>query len=486
MNAQRQKLKIFITLISLVLYQYSLQAQKTIITSNNGSKTIIKSKGRHRYTGILTSYKIEYEGDFELSDDDTDVISISRGGYLEISKTTFGNKRRILIENEAGGKLDKKYYVGRKKTPFDPKGKAWLAEVLLEIVRVTGIGAKSRVDRFYRKGGVSSVLDEVEMLEESYVKAMYAKILLEKNNLSASELATILNRISDEVSSDYHLADIMKSNSDQFLKNEVSAQSYLDAIEEISSDYYSAAVLKEAINNRNVADSHNSTLIKATKNISSDYYMSSILKEILKKKQLTNELLTDLIDASEEISSDYYQSQLLREALEQDELSASGLNQLLDAISNISSDHYMTTIFSKLLDEPVKEEVLIKIMKVIEHDLSSDYYASSILSKALKKQVITERVMDAFAESLEEISSDHYATEIVKKVAGNGNLGEKELIRLIESIAHINSDHYLSKALSALAPRVSSGSETLKNAYRKAAKNIASDTYYARAIRAIN
>lgn len=485
MNAQGQKLKIIITLIFLVLCQYTLQSQ-SITTTKRGNKVSIKSKGTHRHSGIFTDYTIEYEGDFVLSDDDTDVISVSRGGYLEISKTTFGSKRKVLIENGSGGKLEKTYYVGRKETPYDPEGKKWLAEVLPEIVRSTGIAAKSRVDRFYKKGGVSAVLDEIEELKGSYVKAMYAKILLDKDNLSGDELSNVLNRVSDEISSDYYLADIMKSNSDRFLMNDVSAQAYLNAIEEISSDYYSAAVLKEAINNSNVAERHNITLIRATKNISSDYYMSNTLKEILKEKQLNDELLSELISASEDIGSDYYQSQLLSEALEQEELSSAGVNQLLEAISEVSSDHYMTSVFSKLLDEPMKEDVLIKIIKVVGDDLSSDYYASSILSKAIKEQVITERVMEAFTNSLYEISSDHYTTEIIKKAADNDNLTDKELIKLIEVISHIGSDHYLSTSLRELAPRVSSGSEALKNAYRRAAKSIGSDTYYGRAIKAID
>jgi len=486
MNTQGQKLKIIIALILLVLCQQTLQAQKTIISSNSGNKTTVKSKGTHRRSGVFTDYKIEYEGDFELSDDDTDIVSISRGGYLEISKTVFGSKRKVLIENGSDGKLEKTYYVGRKETPFEPEGKVWLADVLPEIVRSTGIGAKSRIDRFYKKGGVAAVLDEIGELDGSYVKAMYSKILLDKDALSANELSSILNRISDEVSSDYYLADIMKSNSERFLKEDVSATAYLNAIEEISSDYYSAAVLKEAINNSNVADSHNATLIKATTNIGSDYYMSSTLQEILKEKQLTDELLSELINASKEISSDYYQSQLLSEALEQDDLSSAGFSQLLDVISEVSSDHYMTSVFSKLLDEQVKEEVLIKIINVVEHDLSSDYYASSILSKAIEEQVMTERVMEAFVNSLDEIDSDHYTTEVIRKAADNDNLSDKELIKLIEAISRIDSDHYLSTSLSEIAPRVSSGSEALKSAYRKAAKEISSETYYGRAMRAID
>lgn len=420
MNAQGQKLKIIITLIFLVLCQYTLQSQSVtmIKTTKRGNKVSIKSKGTHDHFGISNNYTIEYEGDFELSDDDTDVISVSRGGYLGISKTTFGSKRKVLIENGSGGKLEKTYYVSRKKTPFDLEGKKWLADVLPEIVRSTGIAAKSRVDRFYEKGGVLAVLGEIEMLNDSYVKAMYAKLLLEKDNLSGDELSTVLNRISDEISSDYYLADIIKSNSTRFLMSDVSTQAYLNAIGEISSDYYLATVLKEAINNNNLSEKHNITLIRATKNISSDYYMWNTLREILKEKQLNDELLSELISASE--------------------------------------------------------------------DISSDYYASNILSKVIEEQIITERVMEAFTNSLQEISSGHYMTKIIKKAANNNKLTDKELIKLIEATAHIGSDSYLSTSLIELAPRVSSGSEALKSAYRRAAKNISSDTYYGRTLKAID
>ena len=128
----------------------------------------------------------------------------------------------------------------------------------------------------------------------------------------------------------------------------------------------------------------------------------------------------------------------------------------------------------------------MKIINVVGHDLSSDYYASSILSKAIEEQVVTERVMIAFTNSLAEIDSDHYTTEVIRKAADNDNLSDKELIKLIEAISHINSDHYLSTSLSEIAPRVSSGSEALKSAYRKAAKEISSETYYGRAMRALD
>ncbi|MEM1407437.1 MAG: hypothetical protein AAGG59_11725, partial [Bacteroidota bacterium] len=56
-------------------------------SKENGTTIISKNKVRssHR-TRLGNSFDIEYKGDIEINDTDTDVTSISPGGYLEISK----------------------------------------------------------------------------------------------------------------------------------------------------------------------------------------------------------------------------------------------------------------------------------------------------------------------------------------------------------------------------------------------------------------
>ncbi|OQX97695.1 MAG: hypothetical protein B6I20_12125 [Bacteroidetes bacterium 4572_117] len=104
--------------------------------------------------------KIEHKGDIRLSNDDKSVISVSLSGYLKIYKKTFGNKRGIEIVN-VNGKLSYSYYSGNKKLPFEPEGSNWLAEILLEVIRKTGIDAERRAARIYKKGGITAVLEEV-------------------------------------------------------------------------------------------------------------------------------------------------------------------------------------------------------------------------------------------------------------------------------------------------------------------------------------
>ena len=185
---------------------YSVNTSK-----NNGKSTIhVKDNGK--------DFKIEYEGEITVSDDDTDVIAISDGGFIEITKSSFGSRRRIVIEADRSGNLDRRYYVGRSEKSYNPDGKAWLAEILPDVVRHTTIAAKSRVDRFYARGGANAVLNEIDELESDYVKAAYFKLLLE-NNLSNSELVSVIREAGNSINSDYYLANILESNQKAFLSS---------------------------------------------------------------------------------------------------------------------------------------------------------------------------------------------------------------------------------------------------------------------------
>ena len=67
----------------------------------------------------FSSLEIQYKGDIEVNATDTDVTSISNGGYLKINQTNFGNKRAILLEGNSGGEVSRKYYEGRKEVDFN-------------------------------------------------------------------------------------------------------------------------------------------------------------------------------------------------------------------------------------------------------------------------------------------------------------------------------------------------------------------------------
>ena len=432
----------------------------------------------------LTSFKVEHRGIIEISDDDKDVKAISSGGFLEISKTVFGNQRTIRIESTGSG-LNRKYFVGRKEVSYDPEGKQWLAEILLEVVRSSGVGAKSRVDRFYKKGGVSEVINEFEEINSDYVESIYASMLLDKSNLSLNELVEAIDGISGEINSDYYLSNVLKDNRKKILKNDETAIAYFEAIQEIDSDYYASVVLKEGLEKGAYSEKQAEAIVNAAKNIGSDHYMSSVFQKMMKNNEISDEIISAILLATDEIGSDHYQTEVLKDVIDRDHLSVEIQKSLLEVVGNISSDHYMSVVFNEMLEKDIHESGLIDLLEVMKNNMSSDHYTHVVLQEMVEVQKLTDGVIRELSEVIREMSSDHYASEVLKEIA-HEDITESQMIILMEAASDISSDHYLTTVLLAFADRVNSGSFALKDAYRKAAKSINSDSYYGKVVKEID
>ncbi len=146
--------RIKIILLTVMLLGFQFSPAQTEEVDDEGNVTIVSRNGRTVYrsssNGFFNDYKLEYRGKITISDDDKDIVDISDGGYFELSKITFGNRRSIEIR-KSGGRLIKKYYEGRSEVDYEPEGREWLADVLPEIIRNTGIAAESRTARIYKK-----------------------------------------------------------------------------------------------------------------------------------------------------------------------------------------------------------------------------------------------------------------------------------------------------------------------------------------------
>lgn len=487
MKTIASKVKKSLLIVLLLTITAGMGISQSVADSEKKSKGTYKISGvsHHKHSNGISSFEVEHKGTIEISDDDREITAISTGGFIEISKTTFGSKRRVRIEGLSGGKLNKQYRVGREDVKFEPEGRKWLAEILPEVVRSTGIGAKSRVDRFYKKGGVQAVLNEIEEFDSDYVMAIYANLLLDKPGLKAGEIVTTLETISSEMSSDYYLANVLKDNSDKLITNDETATAYFRAVSEIGSDYYAAEVLRGALKNPNISDKSSKEVVNAAKNIGSDYYMSSVFMEVLDNRSASENMVIEILYATDDIGSDHYQSAVLKKVMKRDNLTAETQKALLSVVGEVSSDHYMATIFSEMLERQLNEEALSELLEVVANNMSSDHYAHVILKETINSQKLTDSSVNMLAEAVENMSSSHYATEIWKSLS-DSEITENQLIVVLEAIADIDSDHYLSATLQSLAPKVRNGSSKLKDAYRSAAKRIDSETYYGRALRAID
>ena len=452
-----RSLLVSLTLVLCVLYSANSWGQTsktktTRVSYSYHSDSDDDGSTRVRYKSKTNNFELEFKGDITISNDDKDIIGITKGGFIEIRKSSFGSKRRIVIEANSNGQLTKSYYVGRSEKNYATEGKDWLAEILPEVVRSTTIGAESRVKRFYSKGGASAVLAEIGNIKSDYVKSAYFKLLL-KNNLSTSELVSVIKKAGLEIKSDHYLSGILQENQKAFLANDKTVAAYIEAAKSIQSDHYVTNVLKKVINDGSINDEQMGTLLEISKDVKSDHYVTQILKEIMDKRTLNSKNTLRIIQLSKDIKSDHYKTEVLKKVITEKSLSSDAYSAYMATLGDVKSDHYTTEVIKKLLDNKL------------------DGQTSSLVSLL----VLVDK----------NVTSDHYSMVIFKKLAQQ-KLSDDQLVATLNAATTINSDHYLSQTLLAFSSAVNSASEKVKQAYKSTAKSIRSDSYYGKAIKALN
>ena len=161
----------------------SASSQSTSHSTNDGEKS-----GNWVWSDNGKKFEVNYRGDIEFTDDDSDVSRMGPGGYLRIKDgKRFGTDNSVEFRAGSGGAIERRFWVSGRERPFDPEGRKWLAEVLPKFIRQSGIGAKSRVARFMKSGGAAAVLAEISRIEGSWAKRVYFTELFNQPGLSGAD-----------------------------------------------------------------------------------------------------------------------------------------------------------------------------------------------------------------------------------------------------------------------------------------------------------
>ena len=480
MNPQISKPLTIVTILLSFLLAFlpqDMEAQTRISRSDKGKSTV---KVEHNNRKL----SIEYEGEITISNDETDIIGISRGGYIEIEKSGFGSKRRINIEADGSGNLIKEYYVGRKQQNWEPEGRQWLAEVLQDVLRTTMIGAEGRVDRMYASGGATKVLSEVREMDSDYVSAGYLDLLLDKN-LSNNEMIETIE-VTGMIDSDHYRAEILKGHQKKFLSNTSATTAYINATNDMDSDHYKTEVLRGAITDAEITDAQMSSLLKSLSTVDSDHYMSEILTSIMDSRTLNGNNLDLIISTSKSLDSDHYRTEVLRRALSKDGLSTDNINTILQMVDDIDSDHYTTEVVKELMDHKITGSNLDLLADIVTNNMDSDHYRNEVIRYMINKQDLTDKNLDLIFNVVDVYDSDHYKTEVINMLSKEKSMTDSQLTKVINSVKTMDSDHYITEVLTSLASRVKRSGGKLMEAYKSAARNIDSEYYYGRVMKAID
>lgn len=459
-------LLLFTTILLLLmhpLYAQELSLNDGNVISANGKQTITMSNNGQ-------SLQIEHEGKVSIGPDDKSISSISEGGYLNIRKKTFGNLRELRIER-MGNRLQYTYKEGGKLVPFTPEGKAWLADILPELVHSTRIGAESRVDRMYKQGGSRAVLADLAKMNSDYTKAGYISLLLQKNP-PRQDKALIIKTVGSDIDSDFHKAEIFKNNKESLLSNPKDMALFLQAVKTIESDFHKANLVKLILDNQ-LSEANTTQALELLATINSDFHKKEVLTGLLKEP--LNSRQVDLVSNRilPNFSSDFHKTEVLKALIRhQEDLSEDNINNILESIVAMKSDFHSAEALKYLLNKQQLSAANYATLFNALSKMQSDFHLAGIMKELMKAGNLND-YLDPMLKAVSRMDSDFHQAEILEELLRKAKLNKQQLISVAQTATSMKSDFHKANVLKSVCQE--SKDEDVKQAVAEAAKSVKSN-----------
>ena len=285
---------------------------------------------------------LDIQGKATYNDQFTDIATLSRDGWLEISDKGGPVEHKLRIEPGDGGALTRIWSVDGVRKPYDDAAKQWLAATLVELDRYTQFSNGARLSVVYKQSGVNGVLDELQTTSSDYAKRQSLARLFKMARLDDAQLRRVLELVRASVSSDYERSEILRSLVQEGVITPALQDEYIAAAAGISSGYERGRSLEALTNTGKLTPASQAAIYKTAANTSSDYDRAQLMKAVMKKYGLSLETAPAFLQTAKSISSDYDLRTLLTEAVEelpQNAPPAMIENMLGTATANIESEY---------------------------------------------------------------------------------------------------------------------------------------------------
>ena len=377
--------------------QSSSTSSTSSTSSSTGSSRSSRSDGQSSGNWVWSDngrkLEVNYRGDIEFADDDTDVKRLSPGGYLRITDGgRFGTSNSVEFRADSGGAIQRRFWVSGREQPFEPEGRKWLSDVLPKFIRQSGIGAPARVARIMKSGGASAVLAEISRLEGSFVRRVYFTELFKQPGLSAANIQQALAQAGREIDSDFELASLLIA-SNRFVTDDGARRAYLDAARTIESDFELRRVLGSIVKAGPMNPAVAAGVLDVSGSIASDFEQASLLADFAANQQIDGVVTAPYFKALSGVSSSFEHHRALTALVKRSDLSAAARSAALESAATIESDFELASFLLEFLKTGgVEKGERAPFFRAVS-SISSDFERGRVLQALAKRSDVSDETV---------------------------------------------------------------------------------------------
>ncbi|HWK05874.1 MAG TPA: hypothetical protein VNS58_19670 [Puia sp.] len=311
--------------------------------------------------------QIKYGGKIVLSDDETDIKSISPGGYIKYRK----NSRKMSAESNVKGEITYVLTDNGDKLNGNDKGKAFIREAISEIIAY-GFDAKERMERLYKKGGNAALLAEVGQLKSPGVVSLYLNRLFAADSLSENDEYLLIKKAASMGADHDKLAFLQNFKASQLTNPKIS-QPYFDLVGGLGSDMDKVNIIKQYIRQDTTSPENITSVLDITGRLGSDIDKTNIIRLLVTGKRPVTGIYFD---------------------------------RAMDIIAHTGSDRDKEDFFRDIVSSnDSSEEKWISIIHATE-PITQDVTKSNILITIAKKMPLNQHIKAAYLNAAKKINND--------------------------------------------------------------------------------
>ena len=443
-------------------------------------------------------------GEIDLAPDDRDVAGISPDRYLLIEESVLLDSKAVEFTRRPDGSVGRRLLAGGQERPLDSEARAWIARMLPEVLRRTGLNASERAARILRQDGLDALLEEVRRLPSDSVRILYLREALRATEITPEQETRLLRAIGDLVGSDSRKAELLAELTPRYAEPGLPG-AFFEAVETIGSSSRKAGLLQSLIEQYGDSAENMRAILTCVKTIGSDSQKAETLRSAVGRLPSDEAARNAFFEAVEGIGSDRHKARVLREAIRNHGRDETILVRSLTATGSIGSDSakkdvlveasqyfvdtdavrqsYFLTV-ERIGSTSDRSRALMAVYDNTELDLESAarlfQSAGRLGSDSEKARLLTQlldlysndpAVSRSFFAAVGRIASNHDRASVLVAAIRREELGRPGLLRVIESAEGLSGDSTKEGVLVAVA-RIAGDDDAISTRIRRAAATI--------------